>query len=176
MAVLEWALVLLILFGGIAVSVGAIVGSLDAAEYPAEAWERAGYRRNRWVWQVFGVLCVPVALVYTGSYLARVRPRLMRAARDLAVERYVPGRGLAAAPDRFSQPVRLRTSWLAVALNGGPGVVMFGAFGVFALANGDTRLGPLMLVPGVAFTAGLAASNRLYGVTLGPGGIQMNGL
>ena len=63
----------------------AISGSIDALGQPREAWKRAGFRRSRWVWQAFGALFLPAALAYSGLYFLRARPRLVAAARDLAI-------------------------------------------------------------------------------------------
>lgn len=42
-----------------------------------------GMPKSRWVWQAVGVFALPVALVYSGVYFLRIRPRLTAAERAL---------------------------------------------------------------------------------------------
>lgn len=62
----------------------AITGTLDTFQYPPEAWVEAGFQRTSWIWQAALVLFVPGALVYSGIYFLRVRPRLVAAERTFA--------------------------------------------------------------------------------------------
>jgi hypothetical protein len=164
-----------VIFAGVAVLAGAIAGSVDTADQPAEAWDRAGYRRNRWVWQAFGALCAPVALVYSGIYYIRVRPRVMRAARDLVAEQQACDPAQIRVPDPPLQQTRLRTSWLAVAITTGWFLLCFSALGILSLVNGNTAMGVTSLV-GAVLGAAVTATNRRFGVTLSPEGIRLNGL
>lgn len=82
----DWAVPLAIVIGLTAyfgVGAAAIVGSVDAARRPDVVWLSAGYRKSRWVWQAVGVIALPVALIYSGVYFLRIRPRLSAAERAL---------------------------------------------------------------------------------------------
>jgi len=83
MDVLVYLLLALALMAVLAVPVVAIWGSLDAFSSPPEVWAAAGHCRTRWAWQAVGVVFAPLTLFYSGLYFLRIRPRLVRAQRDL---------------------------------------------------------------------------------------------
>ena len=63
---------------------GAIAGTVDTFQFAPEVWAEAGYLRTSWIWQAALVVCVPGALVYSGIYFFRVRPRLLAVQRAIA--------------------------------------------------------------------------------------------
>jgi hypothetical protein len=65
-----------------------IGGTIDAVSRPREVWHAAGCRKQFWVWQIFGAVFLPVALIYSGLYFGRIRPRLVSAQRDLDAAAY----------------------------------------------------------------------------------------
>jgi hypothetical protein len=82
------ALILAIIVAYLCAVAAAITGTVDALQFPREVWTRAHYRRSTWAWQALGVVCVPVALVYSGAYFLRVRPRLVAAQVSLERTRW----------------------------------------------------------------------------------------
>lgn len=100
----------------------AILGSVDAATQPRELWAATGQRRDVWLWQAVAVIAVPVALVYSGAYFLRVRPKLTKAdvtkqadadwARGQRwYQRLNPARR---SPTRWAQAARRWWVWLLV--------------------------------------------------------------
>lgn len=86
----------------------AITGAVNAGRYPAEVYQAAGYRRSVWSRQALGVLCPPIAVLWTAYYVARVRPRLRAADKRLTggahLRGYPPYPGLAAMLPPQNQP------------------------------------------------------------------------
>ena len=159
----------------------AIGGSIDALGQPREAWERAGFRRMTWVWQGFGVFFLPGALGYSGLYFVRVRPRLVAAARDLAIEQgatrvHLPLPQVPARPHIEKIKMRIPLSVAgALAL---PLVVGYAVgFGMGALSAGSDGSCPwhLWIVWGLLGLL-VAAGNLAFGVTLTPHELVMRGL
>lgn len=157
-------------------------GSIDALAQPREAWERAGFRRSRWVWQAFGVLFLPGMLAYSGTYFARVRPRLVAAARDLAIEQGAARACLlpmAESAGPHLDQVRIRIPLSVASAIALPGVLGGGiGFGLATLSAGSgapPHWGPFVVY---VFTGLLvaAAGNLAFGVKLTPHDLVMQGL
>jgi hypothetical protein len=82
------ALLLLAVLGYLSLLTVAITGTVDALQFPQEVWTIVNRRRSIWAWQVLGVVCLPVVLVYSGTYFFRVRPRLLAAQLRLETSRW----------------------------------------------------------------------------------------
>jgi hypothetical protein len=117
MDVLFLLAVVLIIVAAIGVPVVAVCGTVDAVGQPRELWGLAGYERNRWVWQAAGIVCMPVAIAYTGAYFLRVRPRLLRVQGEAAVARSRARAALlspSVAAEPPAEPIRIRMPWTVV--------------------------------------------------------------
>ena len=96
------------------VAIGAAVsGTVDALGYAPAVWEAAGYQRRSWNWQAAFIVFAPGALVYSGIYLLRVRPKLVAAERaiskvDASSDAWDDRRRWY---DRFSRPRRSPYEW-----------------------------------------------------------------
>ena len=99
-------ILLFLLLSALCVAVS-ILGSVDAFRFPPEVWAAAGPRRAVWVWQAAGVLFAPLALVYSGLYFVRVRPRLVRA-RGESLPAYRPDLSVPLPPHDDDRPIRIR--------------------------------------------------------------------
>jgi hypothetical protein len=82
------ALILLGLLLYVVLLVVAIAGTVDVLQFPREVWTIVHRRRSIWAWQVLGVVCLPVVLVFSGIYFFRVRPRLRAAQLRLEISRW----------------------------------------------------------------------------------------
>ena len=102
----EAMLVVLVIVLWLGAASAAVAGTVDALGQPAVLWMATGYRRSVWIWQALGVLVIPAALVFSGWYFVRVRPRLTAARRALAR----PAGAETPWPDRPRQ-WRDRLSW-----------------------------------------------------------------
>lgn len=180
---MDWSLFLVVaLIGAFVVLQGtAIGGSVDALGRPREAWERTGFRRNRWVWQAFALFFLPAVLVYSGLYFVRVRPRLVAAGRELAVESAVaavhpPVTEAVAAPQVDRVKIRIPLSVVgAVALTFVLGCAAGLSLGVLgAGADGALIWRELGTAAGVVLLG--AVLNTAFGVTLTPRDLVMRGL
>jgi hypothetical protein len=178
----DWTIFLFVALIGayVAVNGTAIGGSVDALGQPLEAWERAGFRRNRWVWQAFGAFLMPAVLVYSGLYFVRVRPRLVAAAREIAIESAVatarpPVAEALSGPQVDRVKIRMPLSVVgAIALTLGLGFAAGLGLGVLT-AGSD---GPLIwreLGSSVAAVLLVAVLNMAFGVTLTPRDLVMRG-
>lgn len=177
----EVVLVLTLIVGFAVVWAVAIVGSIDALGQPREAWERAEFRRITWVWQGFAVFCLPAALAYSGLYFVRVRPRLVAAARDLAIERY-PTRGHLPLPQlpagAHIEKIKMRIPLSVAGAIALPVLAGYAVgFGMGALSAGAGGSFPwhLWIVWGLVLVL-VAVGNLTFGVTLTPHELVMRGL
>jgi hypothetical protein len=176
--VVELVLILLGIVAVFAMYGVAIGGSVDALGQPREVWTHAGFRRRSWIWQAVAVFCVPAAVVYSGMYYFRVRPRLMAASREMAQRRALL---TAVSWDRAALAVddvlTIRMPWsVSIASVCGP---LVGAVVGLALAGGLTDFdgsAARLLVPyGVAVVV-LAPLTRIFSVRLTADAVIMRGL
>lgn len=172
-----------ILTGFVGLNVAVVVGSIDALGQPREAWARAGVRRSRWIWQAFGVFFFPAALVYSGMYYFRIRPRVVAATSDIAVERRpirVPSLPVVPADsDPQVERLAIRLSWVVAATGALAPVAGYAiGFALVGASTGFAQLPPweLLAVYGCVVVIVVAVSIAAFGVTLTPNDLVMRGI
>lgn len=160
----------------------AVGGTVDAFTHSTEVWTRSGLRRSRWVWQAVGVLFAPGALVYSGLYLIRVRPRLIAAAHQLALEdqqrRQPGGPGVPLPALDAIGCARLRLPWMVSASFAFAPIAGWTlGYGLPAAFDGDADLPPASCLAVLGVLAVLTIIQSLaFGVTLTPSELVMRGL
>jgi hypothetical protein len=116
----------------------AISGTASALSYPSELWRQVGARRMLWVWQVACVFAFPLALVYSGFYFLRIRPRLVAATGQQAINEmavYANYSPLATMPSDERSLVRIRIPVPAQLLSLLPTAVIIGMNVFFQLTS-----------------------------------------
>jgi hypothetical protein len=168
-------LLLVVIMAGTAVA--AVGGLIDAARRPREVWLAAGFRRSTWLAQVIGVMFPLLAVVYSGTYFLRVRPRLQAATEALgpgpaageAYRRTQHGISGAArtAPDSAVAPTAIVKIRGVLALQVLPLLAAL-AFGVVALAREVATSGLAIFLwgEGAVITVVVFAGASWFGINL----------
>jgi hypothetical protein len=174
------ALILVVMVAYLCAIAAAITGTVDVLQFPREVWNMAHYRRSTWAWQALGVVCVPVALVYSGAYFLRVRPRLVAAQVSLERTRwstasYAVGESgeldqVAGSSVRLRMPLYARFFFLVPLL---PLLLMQVTL---PTRDADSTDRPILLTILVIVAVTLFGLNSWFGVTLTPGAAVVHNL
>jgi hypothetical protein len=125
----------------------AVSGTASAMSYPVETWQRAGARRSRWAWQAIGAFAMPLALVYSGIYFLRIRPRLVAADGDRLVTTMQTYPHVTRSTFVFDSQARvqIRIPWSSRLLSLLPAVPLFFLAGLIFSSDQQTR--DVILIP-----------------------------
>lgn len=179
---MDWGLLLIfvLIAAYLAILIAAIGGSIDALGQPREAWERAGFQRNQWIWQAFGAFFLPAALIYSGLYFVRIRPRLIAAAGEMAAERAALVRplGTGAVPAPQVDRVKIRMPLPVAATMVLPAVIGLSAGVVLIFLTDGSHVGLIWreLIPFAAGAVLVAIVNTGFALTLTSRDLVMSGL